>query len=119
MAEHEIAPRDGGVIEPAHQSVFGGLVKIDQHIPAEDHVELQPEFDGVHQVEGLEDHVVFDLRSHGVLAGPLDGDEVALAPVRGDGVRPPGDAPLGGCPLYTTVAVAHPPSGDFGGRRFS
>ena len=86
MADHQIAAGDGGVVEPAHQGVLGGLVEIDHHVPAEDHVKFQAELDGVHEVEGLEDDVVADLRGYHELAGALHRGEVALAPVGGHGV---------------------------------
>ncbi len=87
MTDHQVSPRDGGVIEPAHQSVFSGLVEIDHNIPAENNVKFQAEPDRVHQVEGLEDHIIFDLRRNGELGSALDGGKVPGAPVSGDGIR--------------------------------
>ena len=40
MADHEIAAGIGSVIEAAYQGVFGGLIKIDHDVAAEDYIEL-------------------------------------------------------------------------------
>ena len=96
MADHEIPSGNQGVIEPPHQRVLRGLVEIDHHVPAENHVELQAEPDGVHQIEGLKDDVVPNDGRHHELLAAGHRTEVLLPPDGGQGVRQVVNAPLGG-----------------------
>ena len=86
MADHQITAGVGRVIKPAHQSILGGLVKVDHHVAAENHIELDSELDGVHQVEGLENDVVSDLLADGVPVA-LYLPKIFLSPGGGQGVR--------------------------------
>ena len=79
MADEEMALRNSRIIETLYKRILCILVEIDHHVPAEDQVELAFELDLVHQVEGLEDHVLFDRRGHGVPAAAC-GDEILLFP---------------------------------------
>ena len=81
VADHEIPSGNQGVIEPPHQRVLCGLVEIDHHVPAENHVELQAEPDGVHQIEGLKDDVVPNDGRHHELLAAGHRTEVLLPPV--------------------------------------
>ena len=51
--------RTHGFPEPAHQSIPGGLVKIDHHIPAENHIKFNAEMDGVHQKMCIRDRCTY------------------------------------------------------------
>ena len=63
MPDKEITVGHGHVIKAADQSLFGGLVKIDHDISAEDQVEWPAKLDRIHQIEGPKDHIVSNLRS--------------------------------------------------------
>ena len=96
VADHKVAAGRQGVVEAPHQCVLGGLVEIDHHVPAEDYIEFQAELNGVHQIEGLENHIVPDNGGHHVLLPAGHRLEVLLFPRRRDGVRQLVDPPLGG-----------------------
>ena len=58
MADEQILARDQIPGQPLDQTVLRGAVKIDHHIPAEDHVELVFKWKGgIHEVQSFEqDH---------------------------------------------------------------
>ena len=60
MSDHQIAAGNGCMIEAFDQCIFGGLVEVNHYVSAENNVETCLEFDGVHQIEGTENDIIFE-----------------------------------------------------------
>ena len=81
-----MSPRNSGVIETPHQRILGILVKINHYIAAEDQIEFSFKLDGIHQVEGSENHILLKGRRNRIAVLP-GLDKILALPAGGEGAN--------------------------------